>query len=183
MACNRSTNRCGAKEYQKYNGMPPCCRSHLAEILSFTTNLFDQNNIKYWLDYGTLLGQYRDGGLIKGDTDVDLSITVDGLEKLESIAKILNDAGFYFWKRNENSWYKVKYSKSNNMFADIFIWHRKDGIMFREHYIDKDLKKGRNFPENWIENLVELNGFKVPADTHGFLAFRYGPNFMIPDRK
>jgi hypothetical protein len=183
MACTRLTAICNGKEYKKHKGLPPCCKSHLAEILSFTTNLFDQNNIKYWLDYGTLLGQYRDGGLIERDTDVDLSITVDGLEKLESISKIFNDEGFCFVKRNKDHWYKVRYSKFNTIHADIFIWHRKDGMMFREHYIHSDMKKGRNFPEIWIENLVELNNFKVPANTHEFLAFRYGFDFMTPKLK
>lgn len=183
MACTRSTARCNRAERKKHNGTPPCCTSHLAEILLFTTGLLDQNNIKYWLDYGTLLGQYRDGGLIERDTDVDLSITVDGLEKLQSISSIFNEAEFHFSIYKKNNWYKVNYSKLNTQHADIFIWHRKNGIMFRKNYIHVDSKKGKNFPENWIENLVELNGFKVPANTHEFLAFRYGSDFMTPKLK
>jgi len=37
-------------------------------------NIFNENNIIYWLDSGTLLGLERDGKLISGDKDIDISV-------------------------------------------------------------------------------------------------------------
>lgn len=37
-------------------------------------NIFNENNIIYWLDSGTLLGIKRDGKLISGDKDIDISV-------------------------------------------------------------------------------------------------------------
>jgi phosphorylcholine metabolism protein LicD len=37
-------------------------------------NIFNENNIIYWLDSGTLLGIERDGKLISGDKDIDISV-------------------------------------------------------------------------------------------------------------
>ena len=37
------------------------------DCLKIITEEFDKNNIPYWLDYGTLLGAYRDFTLISHD--------------------------------------------------------------------------------------------------------------------
>jgi hypothetical protein len=36
--------------------------------------VFDEFSIKYWLDYGTLLGAVRDGKIIEWDSDIDLGM-------------------------------------------------------------------------------------------------------------
>jgi len=41
--------------------------------LSDVKKVFDNNDIPFWLEYGTLLGAVRDGKMIPWDTDIDLA--------------------------------------------------------------------------------------------------------------
>jgi len=45
------------------------CVENLKEI----KRILDDAGVKYWLDFGTLLGAVRDGKFIPWDTDIDLS--------------------------------------------------------------------------------------------------------------
>ncbi len=47
----------------------------------------EQNEIEYWLDWGTLLGAVRHGGFIPWDDDVDVSMTRENLIKLNEVMK------------------------------------------------------------------------------------------------
>ena len=58
----------------------------------YVTDLLTENNITYWLDYGALLGAVRNGELIPWDSDVDLGVLAEDVEKICSFKdQILND--------------------------------------------------------------------------------------------
>jgi len=51
-----------------------CDRKYDVIELKNVTNILQELNIKYWLDYGTLLGSYRNKKIINHDPDLDVSI-------------------------------------------------------------------------------------------------------------
>lgn len=55
------------------------CRAANITMLRDVTNLFKSFGIKYWLDFGGLLGVVREGDLIVGDDDTDLGASTDRL--------------------------------------------------------------------------------------------------------
>lgn len=54
---------------------------HSIELLKFVANVCEENNLKYWLDYGTLLGSLRHGGFVPWDDEVDISMPREDYEK------------------------------------------------------------------------------------------------------
>ncbi|MEM2609753.1 MAG: LicD family protein [Candidatus Bathyarchaeia archaeon] len=56
--------------------------------------IFDAYNIKFWLDYGTLLGAIRDGKLIEHMQDIDLGMMDEDWEKFLNSIRELNKRAF-----------------------------------------------------------------------------------------
>jgi len=64
------------------------------ETLQLLKDLLDKHNIEFWLNYGTLLGAYRDKRFIRWDNDIDLSTWNINRDTLEILAKELDEKGF-----------------------------------------------------------------------------------------
>ena len=56
-------------------------------------NLFNGNNIPYWICHGTLLGIIRDNKLIEWDHDIDIAVWADTVKK-EYITNLISKANF-----------------------------------------------------------------------------------------
>jgi hypothetical protein len=59
--------------------------SYLFRLLNKVVSVLEEKNIAYHLDCGTLLGCIRQGGLLKHDTDVDVSVHLSDWDKLIGI--------------------------------------------------------------------------------------------------
>lgn len=57
----------------------------MLELLKFLDKLCSENDLKYWLDSGTLLGAVRHGGFIPWDDDVDVCMMKEDADKLKKI--------------------------------------------------------------------------------------------------
>lgn len=84
------------------------------EKLLAVKKLLDKNDIKYWIDYGTLLSIVREGDLLKWETDFDLGIYDFELPKLISLNNEFKKLG-----------YEIEYIPGRDNFQLI----AKDGIM------------------------------------------------------
>ena len=106
--------------------------------LNIIKKVLEKHKIIFWLDYGTLLGAYRDKKLIKWDSDIDLAT----------------------WITNKNSVEKTFKELSNDF--DIFqnkymIGFRRKNIMISLDFYDKKghmaVRKSR-FSNNFIDKIV-----------------------------
>jgi phosphorylcholine metabolism protein LicD len=70
-------------------------RKVLFDVLDFC----DSQNIDYYLEGGTLLGLVRDGELLPWDHDIDLSISVNDVEKFVANKKLLAKKGYRLTSR------------------------------------------------------------------------------------
>lgn len=80
--------------------------SALREIKTF----LDNASVKYWLNFGTLLGAVREGKMIAWDGDIDLSMPLSEVDKILKIVPEISKNGWrvdlsdhciYFWKKDE----------------------------------------------------------------------------------
>ena len=58
-------------------------RSSLKELFTKWSKISRQFDVPYFLNFGSLLGAWRNGDLIPNDSDIDISINIDDTPKLE----------------------------------------------------------------------------------------------------
>lgn len=113
-----------------------------------------KNNIKYWLDYGTLLGAVRHNGFIPWDDDLDICMLREDYEKWNKIAQ--NELGDeFFWQTcdsepnmpflfgkvrlNGTLWYEEAAGSANinnnGVFIDIFPYDNYPENKFMQYFI------------------------------------------------
>lgn len=109
------------------------------EIMKYFAKFCEDNNIKYYLAYGTLLGAIRHHGFIPWDDDVDVFVSGEDFLKLQKIFNEKADTTKYFYqtlKTEENYyllWDKVRLNNTifvedgwenndinNGIFIDVF---------------------------------------------------------------
>ena len=59
-------------------------KQNAVDDFNLVLNYFKEYNIKYWLDYGTLLGCIRNKESILWDGEFDISLWNDQLEKIDN---------------------------------------------------------------------------------------------------
>lgn len=84
------------------------------EILNYVVSICEENNIEYYLDYGTLLGAIRHQGFIPWDDDIDISIPRKDYEKFLSICKNKNSQKFFLQTYDSDKEYYQYYAKMRN---------------------------------------------------------------------
>lgn len=139
--------------------------------------ILKSNNIKHFVDFGTLLGLYREKNIIKNDYDFDIFVFID--KEFE----IFENFSFLMRK------YKLNLKQRGNRFNICFVF---DDFVF-ELYLCKEKDKifyplcmeNYKMPSFFIDELekIEINEdiyFNCPRHASTYLKHRYGENFMIP---
>lgn len=164
--------------------------SALLEILVEFDRVCRENDLKYTLDYGTLLGAVRHKGFIPWDDDVDVSmprsdyekfyaLVTSGKIKLKDHFEISSDRGknaVYPFLKLMDKRYKLKcYSHVEvpYLYMDIFPI---DGV---PDLPDKELKKLRK-KEAWYNFIVGTTKWYTFNSRFGFIAWVFGFWFYLP---
>jgi len=163
------------------------------ECLKLVTDGFDKHHIPYWLDYGTLLGAYRNSTLINYDYDMDIGVSTKYFDDIKNILEnMISENKFEklpFAKWIDNEIYQIKFKNQEEMeplWLDVYFFERKEKFLYSKFLSsDGTIKCKTNLYQ--IENLetIKLGDyyFKCPNDIPKFLKIRYGDDFMIPQSR
>ena len=153
----------------------------ISDILKALTPLLKSENVKYWIDWGTFLGAYRDNSIIPWDKDFDLGILSKYKNKLYSIIEKTPNLSIH----KESHYYLNLKSEGLDHWLDINLYDKvetSDGTFLES---TSEIKP-RSY--KYFENLdeVELEDLKIsmpcPSFQHApeLLSFMYGENWRHP---
>lgn len=178
--------------------------NQIRKMLKDIDLLFNENNIVYWIDGGTLLGAIRHQDIIPWDDDGDLAIMESDEVKLLSLKPILYNMGYgleKWWcgykifplngttikEINRNwVWQDNKSHDAINHkfpFIDIFLVHKDNN---KYQFVDERVRK--SWPECYhnADDLFPLKIYKFhdfllygPYNPTPYLNRAYGSDFMI----
>ena len=168
-------------------------------MLETVTKIFEDVELKYVLDCGTLLGIYREDRLLPWDNDMDLSIFCDDEKRIKNVIKKIKKAGYIVKIRyQEKEDYPLEFKK----IRILKIYNRKNFFAKGEVMLDCFMvKRGDNqyvcaygglnhytkihIPTRFYETVDHLNfkgkQYSIPSYIEEYLTHRYG-NWKIPIR-
>jgi phosphorylcholine metabolism protein LicD len=153
-----------------------CCRANLMKIIVKIPEILENTN--WWLDFGTLLGFYRDGKIIDWDSDLDVGILHEDFYKnKQEIENKVKNYGFYL-TRESDIFYRINFSSINHLHCDIFLFKENEKGILRMVFKEYFSKKNEIFPV-LKKNFFGLD-FNVPHDIEFFLETRYGKDWRNP---
>ena len=145
-----------------------------------------------WLDFGTLLGYYRENDFISHDLDMDFGVQVSSFEEFEVIEKYLINNGFnrtkefYFNKNLVELSYSYK-----GLNVDFIIYNKEndrvssDTIFFMTNALGNPTRYEVYHYEIPFSGLKECDfkgmKVKVPDNTQEYLRTLYGEDFETPN--
>ena len=166
-------------------------KENFEEILNvvYSSDLKDYN---IWLDFGTLLGYYRENDFISHDLDMDFGVQVSSFEEFEVIEKHLINNGF---KRTKEFYFNknlVELSYSyKGLNVDFIIYKKEDDkvssdtIFFMTNALGNPTRYEVYHYEIPFSGLKECDfknlKVKVPTNTEEYLRTLYGDDFKTPN--
>ncbi|MGK0421587.1 MAG: lipopolysaccharide cholinephosphotransferase [Polaribacter sp.] len=140
----------------------------MVEILIEVDKICHENDINYWMDFGTLLGAVRHKGFIPWDDDIDITMPREDYNKFIEIAVAGSSLNFKYFlqtKKTDKSyfldWIKVRDRKSVYIESgDLEDYDpAKSGIFIDIFPLDRiDKEKVKTF--NFLRRLFQINPYK-----------------------
>jgi len=164
-------------------------------------DVLENNNIKFFLSFGTLLGAIREQNFIKWDNDIDIGFKTNYFsnnpELWYKVVKELNEFNItpnVIWYNHASTSMLYKYEVFTDIYKSIPQYYT-DTISMDIYY---HIKRGDRyyvdlqglqyfFPDKFISNLGKIDflgrEFNTPLNPEEYLTFMYGKNWSKPKKK
>lgn len=167
------------------------------ELLDNVADVFDKFGVRYWLDFGTLLGIVREDRILPWDTDMDISVMEEDQDKVASLVlPELKRRGYRTYTRVYKQDDEVlpqgrvrAFRARNNRLGflrgyvkiDIFVMYEKDNFLYWY-----ELGAKHKVPANTLQQFdtIKFNGreYTKPKDHDAHLTYHYG-DWRTPNKE
>ena len=173
-------------------------QEEIFDIMKIFKAIADKHDINYWVDYGTLLGAVRHGGFIPWDSDADVSILEQDVDKVTEILQNELPEEYEFVPVWLDRVYRIrKKGDQSQAFLDVYpyiVYGRDEegNQKIRMKHGGDDPKVSWNrghrpFPSSILfpTTTVDFRGlsFKAPHDIDSYLRLKYGNYHLLPKRE
>ena len=148
---------CSISEIPKAEGLLRKIQLADLKILQIIDKICKDNDIQYWLDWGTLIGAVRHNGFIPWDDDIDISMMREDYNKFIEVTKNnlpeYEDLIFDFCTNGVNKClYQVKHKYIKSIGIDIFPY---------DYYYEKLDENGKLKLNKTIKNITLNKFYKI----------------------
>ncbi|XP_078360333.1 ribitol 5-phosphate transferase FKRP-like [Oculina patagonica] len=165
-------------------------QDQLRHILRHVITIFDDMNVTYWLDYGTLIGALKSGDILSYDTDGDVAFLVNEYYKPQEVRDRLREFEIIYGY-GESYFSRAKYG---TMWVDVTRWTVHDGIFdgrstklaskdlsnrddVSRDFVNRYRDENEKFPFQWIQPRKTIKFLnitaKVPNEAEKLIRHRY----------
>lgn len=173
-------------------------KKYALEALIKLKKAFDEEDIIYWLEFGTLLGAVREKNFLKHDLDIDIGLFIENDQNF--IEKILKNTGFEKVQQIEidNGKYGLEQSyEFKGVTVDLFYFTKNEPLMFCHVFTtqygiswDRTEKEKlglvvyeHTFSYDGFKNIDFLNmNFMIPTNADQHLQEQYGESYMVKNK-
>ncbi|WP_421763407.1 LicD family protein [Ekhidna sp.] len=148
----------------------------LQEMYQLSVQALRKTNEPFWLDFGTLLGQYRSNSIIPHDIDVDVAMMEKSYTKVCELKKEMPKGLRFYDTSHKHFGPKVFFSYKGFDF-DIFFYE-DEGETIRSFVEAKWPNERQHLPKNLVFPLEEIfflnEKVYVPKNSQAYLELMYG---------
>lgn len=149
----------------------------LYQVMKDIHEIFEMNDIEYWIQGGTLVGALRCGGLIWWDDDLDINIRYYDVGKLFELEPIFNSRGLTIQRDP-----MIKIIGPRGLGADIFgTIHEGNKTRYLYHWWRRESEPVFLYDEE-LYPLVKYQFGPIqvwgPQSPHQYLKWGFGENYI-----
>lgn len=151
-----------------------------------TFAVLEDSGLIVYIDYGTLLGLWRDGGLIRWDSDIDLTVVGESTSEHELVADIVANCAKTLGIAASVS------SLANSSVVAVMIESMCVPISIDQAVVQNGKiynRQNPHFPAVDVETVMALGrlpsrpNIRVPKEVPHYLEQRYGASWQVPTRQ
>jgi len=140
-------------------------------LLLDVKEIFDANNIKFWLVFGTLWGAYHYGGLLPWDEDVDIAVYHEDNDRISACQGLFTEKGILY--APEPDGVLVRDNEHIDLCSFELVGEKRSSFPSSPN-IPYEIDASAFETPNWVEFLGQC--WRILNETEKWLYYFYGPN-------